>query len=1270
MRVYKSWFLMLSVGALMLLKATLSFALDTQLTLQADQDVSPKVSELITFGLPIAEGEVEAVSEIKVMLAGVELPAYVEVGLRYHWLDNSIRSVTIQLHGIDMTGGDLVIHVTDDGAGVARVAEEPHSNGWIAAGANKNNHMYPRIFALHDREYLAQSGLVAPYEVAPDSLDAFGEYRLAQFNNWAGGLDFSTSTKANWLFDRSTALFKAYLSTGRVEFLKEAFLSKQFYFTYVRNDGVDPVAPGGSGCWTFSTVACADGKYIAPQQAKLAWALTGDDSQWDEQLIVKMALQADLGWNQPGTRDAHDSENEPYTERASGLVGLAEINAFEMTANSTVFAHLTQRIGSLKDLQQTEKSWDIDNGWTPKSGAFTHNINVHEGDVASLGATNERGFSVWMSENTVDFLWQTYWITGNPDIPLMLRKVANAADLYGFTSSYNSATNKHEGKPEFGDAQRIRSCNTAREETQMLYFASAYADEETRSSSNWWPWYTDGHNIQTVLTLSAGYYFEVDEGVRTRLKARIDKLVDGWSNENCAKVSNTPRLWNWQHRSNSVRTWYWISDEKNADRGPETPDGPPASPPASPVIVSVVQVGRVAEENNGGSTGGSTSGVAVFVASVDCNEGDDPHWQCGGRWTQYSDVEPEDYIAICPGAEASQYSGCVGSDRYVLASSVESSDGYFVCVGDVIYDLGRLPGCSAAQWVEADNFDNIGVVVVVDREPVPPVDNSPDAPEPPADEVSPEVIVTGDQGVSFLHVTLDVIDYAPAVDTHFWAGLPDVNGDGCFDLYIGAHVDKDSAMYLQNVDNGVCEGTFNYFIEGKENYAQFPTKQTRITSRYMFGNWYGHPDGLWSFYGHDVDGNPAARYVISPDTRPGDKPIYLEKKEGCFSPLATCLPLDVTGDGDIELVLNGFGSTNPLDRHIVDADHGDSNGDGNDQFVEYPSDVARLGDYGTSYIVFDLNNNGYAEVVSTHAGGYFSYSAETDAWTWVAGVFTNPIFGDQEYSTTNNHEVVLDYDNDGDLDIFTSRVMYSEVRAVAHVLSRNNGDGTFTDVSDTAGLDSLVINSTGYWTNYANSVVADLNLDGYPDILFSSENYRTTVTLMMNNGDGTFTLDRSINFGGATVKYVGKGWVNAADYDNDGKIDLVKTHERINDNYASVGLFKNTTSTDNNWLRVRVRGKGKNTDGLHARVTLLRPGTTEIISHYQVGAFTTGYQNLVTHAGAGGATSVDLLIQYPGADKKSQKFEGVSTNQDVVVFYSGGIIKGYQPGQPIPLVGN
>lgn len=537
--------------------------LDTTITLTADTAITPTIAELVTFGLPIAEGMISSTDQIRVEQNNIALPVAVSAGMRWHWSDNSLRSVTIQLHNVDMSSGDIVLTITDDGRDTSGdLIMQPVLDGWVAAGADKAGMSYPRIFALHDTDYLADSGLIPPYAPAPAVQDDYENLVVGQYTNWSGDLDYDASRSGDWLFDRSTAYFKNYMTTGRVEFLKEAILSKQYYFTFVRNDGVEPAPP--DGCWQRTDVACADGKYIAPQQAKLAWALLGDDTQWDNNLINNMARQASIGWNQYGcTADAPTRESFGFTERGCGLVGLSQVVAYEMTADAQALATLNDIRAYLKTVQQTEFSWDTAYGWLPKSGAFTHDIGVHEGvyspGSAPEGLTDDQGFSPWMSENIADFLWQAYWITGNADIPEMLRLLGNAIDDYGFTSVYNEATGNHERLGFFTGNSRTFSCNRERADTELLYFGSAYAGDAQRSSDDWWQWYSDSHNIEVVLPLALAYYFESDVDNRTKLQARIEKMSYGWAHGGCASSGgSTLRMFNWQHRSNSIRTWDWI----------------------------------------------------------------------------------------------------------------------------------------------------------------------------------------------------------------------------------------------------------------------------------------------------------------------------------------------------------------------------------------------------------------------------------------------------------------------------------------------------------------------------------------------------------------------------------------------------------------------------------------------------------------------------------------------------------------------------------------
>jgi hypothetical protein len=122
----------------------------------------------------------------------------------------------------------------------------------------------------------------------------------------------------------------------------------------------------------------------------------------------------------------------------------------------------------------------------------------------------------------------------------------------------------------------------------------------------------------------------------------------------------------------------------------------------------------------------------------------------------------------------------------------------------------------------------------------------------------------------------------------------------------------------------------------------------------------------------------------------------------------------------------------------------------------------------------------------------------------------------------------LDYDNDGWMDIFFVNTgpspFYKPSRPVRNALYRNNRNGTFTDVTSRAGLDSQ------RWGE--GVAVGDFNGDGYPDIYLTC--YGENI-LYRNNGDGTFTdVTRRAGVGGS-------GWSTSAvwfDYDNDGKLDL------------------------------------------------------------------------------------------------------------------------------------
>jgi enediyne biosynthesis protein E4 len=173
----------------------------------------------------------------------------------------------------------------------------------------------------------------------------------------------------------------------------------------------------------------------------------------------------------------------------------------------------------------------------------------------------------------------------------------------------------------------------------------------------------------------------------------------------------------------------------------------------------------------------------------------------------------------------------------------------------------------------------------------------------------------------------------------------------------------------------------------------------------------------------------------------------------------------------------------------------------------------------------------------------------------------------------------FDYDNDGRLDLFVTRYLVWSFdkngycgekrpgyRAYCHpdnyepttsLLFRNNGDGTFSDVSAKAGLAA----SNGKALGVA---FADYDQDGYVDVYVANDSVQSQ--LFHNNGNGTFTeegLLLGVGFNEDGKTFAGMG-VDFADYDNDGRPDVVVT-DLSNERYrlfhqGSDGSFQDATN--------------------------------------------------------------------------------------------------------------
>jgi hypothetical protein len=166
-----------------------------------------------------------------------------------------------------------------------------------------------------------------------------------------------------------------------------------------------------------------------------------------------------------------------------------------------------------------------------------------------------------------------------------------------------------------------------------------------------------------------------------------------------------------------------------------------------------------------------------------------------------------------------------------------------------------------------------------------------------------------------------------------------------------------------------------------------------------------------------------------------------------------------------------------------------------------------------------------------------------------AGIHFRHSFGEKELNSilegTGSGCAWLDYDNDGLLDLYVLSGRHIDrltdlsapdgADATNH-LYRNNGDGTFTDVTAQAG-----VGGKGFGMGVT---VGDFDNDGYEDIYVT--NYNSAI-LYHNNGNGTFT--DVTNQAGVENRYFGTG-AAFLDYDRDGRLDLfVGNYLKFDPNY-------------------------------------------------------------------------------------------------------------------------
>jgi enediyne biosynthesis protein E4 len=306
------------------------------------------------------------------------------------------------------------------------------------------------------------------------------------------------------------------------------------------------------------------------------------------------------------------------------------------------------------------------------------------------------------------------------------------------------------------------------------------------------------------------------------------------------------------------------------------------------------------------------------------------------------------------------------------------------------------------------------------------------------------------------------------------------------------------------------------------------------------------------FHAHFVDVAAAAGLHAPVIYGSADSKKYILEATGCG-----CAFIDYDNDGWIDIFLL---SGTLLTGNPPEASNRLYKNNRDGTFTDV-TDKAGLRDVGwaSGVSVGDYNNDGFEDIFCTYFGQNRLFRNNGD------GTFTDMtkaagLWNDQPRWGAGSS--FLDYNRDGHLDLFVSNyVRFSLEHAPVpgenvncnwkgvpvecgprglptgrHSLYRNNGDGTFTDVSQQAGIASAA-------GCYGMTVVAaDLDEDGWTDIFVACDS--TPSLLFMNNHDGTFREEgvlRGVALSDDGMEQAGMG-VGVGDYDLDGHLDLFKTH--------------------------------------------------------------------------------------------------------------------------------